>query len=303
MVLRKPSHDLGPSIAMLFTCRQIFHEAVGVLYAGNKIIVSANLNTHNEYMSQFHDARDFLYRIGTQVGHIKEIEIDISPLCLEGYCDRILELGPDEQIDILPLARLKWDPPSSTCEVRLVNTGRTLDRRVHLDWPENRAQMSKIDLQLLEEIVKAMGKNGALKKHGRFDRLMDRIKLSRDLDMGYVHYPTTGAYQEADNRVIIPFEIIRDDKGRFRRFHRVSWAHTSDLHPLPPRAYRKVMRWALEGEDNIIFDLNRRNVYGLPLNILQVDRSMRSLALRYLPFYNQITIIMTTSLQNSNFDH
>ncbi|KAH6240301.1 hypothetical protein HBI15_023560 [Parastagonospora nodorum] len=45
--LRRPSHDLGPSVAMLRTCRQIFHEAVGVLYSGNKIIVSVNLNNHN----------------------------------------------------------------------------------------------------------------------------------------------------------------------------------------------------------------------------------------------------------------
>ncbi|KAH4042116.1 hypothetical protein HBI23_030210 [Parastagonospora nodorum] len=35
IVMRKPSHDLGPNVAMLCTCRQIFHEAVGVLYSGN----------------------------------------------------------------------------------------------------------------------------------------------------------------------------------------------------------------------------------------------------------------------------
>ncbi|KAH5328892.1 hypothetical protein HBI82_026590 [Parastagonospora nodorum] len=121
--LRRPSHDLGPSVAMLRTCRQIFHEAVGVLYSGNKIIVSVNLNNHNLFMRQFDDAREFLYSIGMQVAHVKEIEIDISPLCSEDDCGRFMDLGSEEQIDVLPIARLKWYPPSLACDFRLVDTG------------------------------------------------------------------------------------------------------------------------------------------------------------------------------------
>ncbi|KAH4935443.1 hypothetical protein HBI25_004650 [Parastagonospora nodorum] len=300
--LRRPSHDLGPSVAMLRTCRQIFHEAVGVLYSGNKIIVSVNLNNHNLFMRQFDDAREFLYSIGMQVAHVKEIEIDISPLCSAFDCDRVDDVEVEERIDLLPLARLKWYPPSSTCEFRLVNTGRALNHRVHGEFTGNSAHMSNINAQLLEDIVKAVGSIHALKTHGRFDRLIDRIELSLDLESGSVHYPITGPYHEVDKRTIIPFEILRDDQDRFHRLHWVSCVHTSDLHPLPPRVYRKVMCWVMNGGENIIFDLDCRNVYGLPFNILQVDRSMRSLALTCLPFYNQITIMMTKSLQRSNFD-
>jgi hypothetical protein len=302
VVLRRPSHDLGPSVAMLRACRQIFHEAVGVLYSGNKIIVSASLNKHNEYMEQFGLARQFLFSIGTQVAHVKEIKIDISPLCLEDDCDRVVGLRLEEQIDVLPLARLIWYPPSSTCGFHLVHTGRSLDHRVHWDWPGKQAHVSKLDAQLLEDIVQALSKNNTLRKHGRFERLIDKIELSLDLEIGYLHYPITGPYYDVDKRVIKPFEILMDDKGRLRSLTRSSWAHTSDLHPLPPRLHRKIMRWAMEGEKDIVFDLDCRNVSGLPLNILQVDRSMRSLAHKHLSFYNQITIMMTTSRQKSDFD-
>jgi hypothetical protein len=241
IVLRKPSHDLDPNVAMLRTCRQTFHEAVGVLYSGNQIIVSANLDTHNECMRQFHDACDFLYDIGTQVAHVMEIQIDIRPLCSAFDCDRVGDVEVEERIDLLPLARMKWYPSSSTCEFRLVNTRKALNHRVHGDFTGNLAYMSNINDQLLEDIVKAVGSIHALKTHGRFDRLIDRIELSLDLERGSVHYPMTSPYHEVDKRTIIQFAILRDDQDRFRRLHSVSCAHTSDLHPLPPRVYRKVM--------------------------------------------------------------
>ncbi|KAH3904277.1 hypothetical protein HBI56_008620 [Parastagonospora nodorum] len=211
-------------------------------------------------MSHFHDARDFLYDIGTQVAHVQEIQIDISPLCSAFDFDRVDDVEVEEQIDLLPVAHLKWYPPSSTCEFRLVNTGRALNHRVHGEFTGNSAHMSNINAQLLEDIVKAVGSNHALKTNGRFDRLIDRIELSLDLESGSVHYPMTGPYHEVDKRTIIPFEILRDDQDRFHRLHWVSCAHTSDLHPLPPRVYRKVVCWAMNEGENIIFDLDCRNV-------------------------------------------
>jgi hypothetical protein len=36
-------HDMGPSIAILRVCRQVYHEAVGVLYSNNTFLISCYL--------------------------------------------------------------------------------------------------------------------------------------------------------------------------------------------------------------------------------------------------------------------
>jgi hypothetical protein len=56
-ILCAPTHDVGPSVALLLTCRQVYHEAVGILYGANDFLISSNLTTHNTYMDQFKTAQ------------------------------------------------------------------------------------------------------------------------------------------------------------------------------------------------------------------------------------------------------
>jgi hypothetical protein len=67
VALRTPSHDIGPSVAVLRTCRQMYHEAVGILYGANSFLVSSSLVTHNLHMDQFWTAQWFLRSLGTQL--------------------------------------------------------------------------------------------------------------------------------------------------------------------------------------------------------------------------------------------
>ena len=41
-----PTPDIGPSVAFLRSCRQLYHEAVGVLYSDNTILISVDLHCH-----------------------------------------------------------------------------------------------------------------------------------------------------------------------------------------------------------------------------------------------------------------
>jgi hypothetical protein len=83
-LLRKPPHDIGPVVGVLRTCRQVYHEAVGVLYSSNSFTISADLHRHNSTMKQIYRAAQFIDWLGSQTALLKKVNIDIDPTCPSG---------------------------------------------------------------------------------------------------------------------------------------------------------------------------------------------------------------------------
>jgi hypothetical protein len=80
-MMLSPSHDVVPGINMLRTCRQVYHEAVGILYSSNSFTISVDLHRHNRTMQQLDTAANFVHRLGSQAALLKNVNIDINPLC------------------------------------------------------------------------------------------------------------------------------------------------------------------------------------------------------------------------------
>jgi hypothetical protein len=80
-MMLSPSHDIAPGINMLRTCRQVYHEAVGILYSSNSFTISVDLHRHNRTMQQLDTAANFVHRLGSQAALLKNVNIDINPLC------------------------------------------------------------------------------------------------------------------------------------------------------------------------------------------------------------------------------
>jgi len=209
VVLSQPSHDIGPASAMLRTCLQIYREAVGILYSANVFHISSSLTHHNTDMDQFTIAEKFLDGLGSQLYLIKYITIDISPLC---HPDCEVDLSAQQRIDILPLLRLKWFYPS--VDIRLIHTGRRIDPRVHW-WDEDSTRI--ISAQVLDDLAKAIGMEDrfSLKTFARFERLIENVLMSRELDFGSITYGSTchQMYSNPDRGIVIPFTIVHTLAG------------------------------------------------------------------------------------------
>jgi hypothetical protein len=139
---------------------------------------------------------------------VRKITIDISPLC-DRDCDHDREWETRGFIDILPLLRLKWFFPS--VEVSLTQTDRHIDSRVHYWEDDNRLV---IDVHLLEDLAEAIGTMDLLdlKRHGKFDRLIENVLVKRELDEGRVTYSSTrrAMYYRPENEFVVPFFIEHD---------------------------------------------------------------------------------------------
>jgi hypothetical protein len=111
---------------MLRKSRQIYHESIGILYSANDFLISSSLVTHNVCMYQFETAETILCRLGGQLGLMKHLTIDISPLCHQDCED---DVEAQQRIDILPPLRMKWF--YSSIDIGLKHTGRHMDSRLH----------------------------------------------------------------------------------------------------------------------------------------------------------------------------
>jgi hypothetical protein len=187
-----PSHDIGPSVTVVRTCRQIYHEAVGVLYSGNAFWISVELHCHNAGMFQLRLAAPFLSEVPSQVSVLRYVAIDVDPVCPDA-CDRYWH-EEEDRLDMLPLVRVLWARHSIKRRISFTHTGRIFDPRVHgscgyVDKPP----IPDHGLRLLEQFTKAASQDDALnfQKYEKFERLVDYILVDSSLNNVNVTFPST----------------------------------------------------------------------------------------------------------------
>jgi hypothetical protein len=301
--LREPSHDIGSCVPFLRSCRQIYFEAVGILYSANSFLISANLHQHNEKMNQISTAADFLVSLGTQLDLLKKLVIDITPLCPEECADGIQNVDT-EQIDILPIIRVLWSQPKVAQVISLTSTGRNLDRRVHPFYHEDDLKHS-IRPRLLNGIIQAIGRNDTLNlmRYGRFERLLSNIWVRRNLDWGWIVHPIPSyqTYPRGEAEVVQTFDIIRSPKSKSLGLEWGSWEYSSKLHMLPLRIQVRIRTCASRSEDNILFDLDRQTVHGLEFGPLHLNREFRRSMHQQAANGSQMTVAFATNEVRTDF--
>ena len=218
---RRPPHAIGPCVAMLRTCRQIYHEAVGVLYRSNTILVSAEPQRHKKTMSQIKTAERLMHLLGSQLVLVRDIAIDVSPLCPR-ECEEDEPGSQGAQIDILPIVRMLWSRPDTKAQVRFTRSERHLDPRLHPYTYYQDNLVHDLNVHLLEDVVRAVGTDDALsiKRYGRFESLLSNIWLGRELRHGWVVYQSSsrdGKYYGEDGSVEVSFTIHKNHSDSYER--------------------------------------------------------------------------------------
>jgi hypothetical protein len=309
MSLQKPSHDIGPCIAMLRTCRQVYFEAAGIVYGANTFLITVNLQQHNDTMSQFNMTERFLDSLETQISLLNKVVVDTSPLCPDHCTEVSSQHVAAERIDILPLVRILWFKPEVAGKIRLHQTDRSLDRRVH--WDGN-GSVNDIEPLLLENIIRAIGHDDVLglKKVGRFVRLLESIWIERclPLEWGWVVNPmeshdTTSLYlPQADREIVTPFEISKSPLTEPVTLAWQTWADDHDLSQLSRHITDLIWLHAVVSGADISFDMDSQAVQGLDFGLLHLNKRSRRFVQSNLSVYKSTTILCRTKLQRTDFD-
>lgn len=75
-------YQVQPGISLLRTCRQVHHEAAGVLYACSELVFSAHMRTQYMFPSQYlvTEISDWFQSIGQHIELVKKLIIDCTSL-------------------------------------------------------------------------------------------------------------------------------------------------------------------------------------------------------------------------------
>jgi hypothetical protein len=294
------THDF--QISLLLSCRQIYHEGVGILYGQNTFVFSRALHRHDwefAYAGAFKDieyhpleyAPKWLTGIGSQFALIREISIDTDALCPPG-CEH-----GRAWFALLPLARFFWKHPTSSCCITARSTGRISP--VHMKQYKPTAFTDQ-EVHVFQRIINMIVKEDALniKRFAYSDRLLKHISITQNLEDIVVMYKSTTAYGKETS---MNFKI--SNLMGAVRINKIDHPTNGFLN-LPRTLRSQILELTCFSPDGVIFDLDAQIIHGFDLKCLHTSRLMR-FSMNYLqvPHSIDLTIKMTSDKVISNFDH
>jgi hypothetical protein len=129
-------HGFGAALLFLLSCRQVYHEAIGIFYGNNTWMFTRPVNTiepetgallsnslfldQDEPEQQKNHAPQWLLGIGSNTNYVRNVLVD---------CDAFYyEQTPMNQssIDLLPLMRVIWKNSGSALSISFVRSGRRI---------------------------------------------------------------------------------------------------------------------------------------------------------------------------------
>ncbi|KAH6642901.1 hypothetical protein C7974DRAFT_351893 [Boeremia exigua] len=287
------NHGLGGGLPLLLSCRQVYHESVGVLYGSNTFIITRALPCHDEYLNssgcnefnQINYAPVWLSGIGSQIDLLRQVLIDVGTTCfslwrMEAVCK------------IKPLLILFWSYPELESKVEFSPTkGRVAHPVEATARPTNEARDRA---ELLNGIMKSLGTQDILnlKRYRHLNRLLGCISVFDGSKKLQVDFPAThSAVYKASN-----------DGTSFRPCPRQPPENL--LLILPKNVLCRICEFLKCSSLGIVADLNNRTVGGLDIRILQAVKFLRigrSLLVSSL-LAHPITVKASTTMAKTSFD-
>jgi len=126
---QKFKHEASLGLGLLKSCRQLYHETVGILYANNTFVVTRVGNrcdceaikrcqtSNRDDYNQINYAPVWLASLGSQMRLIKKVVIDITTVCAWG-CGKVVM---DQ--NVLPLLKKVWNGDLPRCSITFVHSG------------------------------------------------------------------------------------------------------------------------------------------------------------------------------------
>ncbi|KAH7086613.1 hypothetical protein FB567DRAFT_75054 [Paraphoma chrysanthemicola] len=283
-------YNLACTMPFLRTCRQIYHEAVGVCYSQNSFT----------FYPVHHDGLKlsaWVEAISTQLHMVKKVTIDLKALRTSSrryYWDRFCQA---EKFDVLPVLRIIWFSVSPQTEAYLHHDATIV-------YP-------KVDIFALNKAIRSIAQDDSLglRRFARIPGSLAELFISANVTQGYFRYGSTfgtGSEREtftvSDNGNHIQLD---PDQREIKFFDRgdiaLNYFRRREYGPgpkcLPRDAYRAILQYVLDVPQEIQVDLSgpTSSYVEMACNpLLHVSTHLRLDSVRHFLAINCFNLIYTS---------
>ncbi|KAK1908262.1 hypothetical protein P3342_013582 [Pyrenophora teres f. teres] len=289
-------HNFGDGLNLLSSCRQLYHEASGVLYGQNTFIISGVLSLHdtNEYYaisrSRYDDptysppmyAARWLSSLGSQAELLSEVIIDTDALCLPNCFHSV------RGYNILPLSgrasyHLEYQSSNFTEEeMSTIHRTKTLNNLLTALVEKNTFNLRRFDIS---------------------SWLLQSIEVSKAGTRGFVKFynpdPPVPPHMQDHRFTRSNFEV--SSQGRH-----MTWAPRTPpkFTDMPPHIMSRIYKFACYNPYGVTFNLDTHTLHGVNMDLFHWGRFVLGNAelASSVSHMNRVTIKATSDRVVTNFN-
>ncbi|KAF2107601.1 hypothetical protein BDV96DRAFT_637477 [Lophiotrema nucula] len=300
-------HTFDFDLNMLYTCRQVYHEAASLFYGGNTFGFSWHPSVHNIAAGQIEYCAKWLTRIGSQFTFLKNVNIDVSLVCPTSCrcCNDRLRCGSPRRpptwvfsgnLEILSLIQVMWVNPAAACTIQFIQGDQKMDTEMFGDDTEEEEEEEgkpEITVDHLNKALISLSQhdNLGLQKYGRFERFFTHMFIHRRDGTGFVEYRSDSALPIGN------FQVM--DSGE------TTWTNhqsSAKILGLPYQVLEKICGLVVYKEAGIAFNFDNKSAANLEAGLSGAHRYLRSIALTQLYEQNDFKVILESSDPRTSFD-
>ena len=291
-VTKGTSTSIGSS-AILRTCRQIYHEAVGLLYSRNAFRFQHNI--HDDFfkvkiVSPIDVCKRWIDDIGSCLPRLRTININLDvPEIPEEYeawmFGRDVRKNSRQPIDVLPLLDVFWNSDTRNTSV-MFEMAEDDDSDDYESDPEEQQH----DATSIANVLSELGKNDALDLQ-KTRRLLRSVHLYTSGTRGIIAYRST----DYEGSMWRPFEMSMVTQ----RYQIVPRRSPLTMFDLPYEVKDAIVRLAL-GHYEFTYDFHNGVTFGHQPGMLKVNSQLRELVAPWFLRQCRFTLFLgTKSLRSS----
>ncbi|EDU47680.1 hypothetical protein PtrSN002B_003116 [Pyrenophora tritici-repentis] len=290
-------HGFGEGIALLRSCKQIYHEAASFLYGSNSFLFTNALNQlRSDLYNPQKSADKWLTDIGSQYSMLSRVQIDA-----DGFDSG--DRAGDRNHDLLPVLKHVWANPKAKCELTFARSGRYPQRLgIFSNLPIAAGPASHhCQTEVLNNLLITLGKKDALnlKRYAKYPQLMPAVIIQEeDIEEGK---PIEGKVMFQDLSTSL---FDRNPEGGFKVNNSggdVSWSEHEDIR-LPLGVLLDVDHHMRSSPKSITFDLDAKKAYGLQMGLRGLNSDLEHILDHYQsPIQNDVRIRMSTNQSYTEF--
>ena len=291
-VTKGTSTSIG-SPAILRTCRQIYHEAVGLLYSRNAFRFQHNIHDNLfdvNLISPMDVCKRWIDGIGSCLPRLRTININLDvPEIPEKYEDwmfgRDVRRNSRQPIDVLPLLDVFWNSDTGNTSVMFEMAEDDESDDYEFEFEEQQHDATSIANVLFE-----LGRNDALDLQ-RTRRLLDAVILYTSGTRGRIAYRSTGYSVTMSRAFAMSMQT--------QRYHLVPLQILSTMFDLPCEVKDAIIHLALDDHE-FTYDFHNGVTLGHQPGMLKVNSQLRELVAPSFLRQCRFTLLLgTESLQSS----
>jgi len=272
-------------VGLLLSCRQIYHEAVGILYGENMFLFSQALT------NQLASACTWLASIGSHYQLLSRVRVDT----------KMYDEYQHMEYDLLPLLKLIWNHPDAKCDIAFTLSDCSLLEEGSFGFVRRHDPDSPTEF--MNGLLCALGTNDALslRQYAKYSCLISSITVyhyqDEDAYQGYVAYTEYGIRRSCPHPVR-EFHILNHG-SEVRWKESLKWS----LPFLPNTLLSNISAYVNATDASIVFDLDAKKARGYRVGLSGVNDSLRcDIDQIRTPKYDEVVIRMSAHEATTDFE-